>query len=325
MMSSTSTELPPVPQLVRKSAYGRTQLFLPTRGAMLREVKNMGGVERLDRANVYHVLDESYRSKKDVACWHCCEMIAPDELRIPLPRIYDTAEKAYHVYGTTCCAGCAKAFVLESTTFDRGQHLNVLMKMLREVFGITGDICETPPRPALKRFGGMFDPARMRNTDRERVRNFRLVEPPFISYCMIIEEHLGSEAAAAGLSTDWTTQKDATAASTSGTTTTTAACPAPAACEDVDMLEEPQPPGLFVDYMQSRKDGKETVATQNPSSSSSDDAGSFKNKRTRESAATNKNKASDGATTINKARPSKTKPQGPMTKFYASSSSDQTS
>ena len=169
----------------------------------------------------------------------------------------------------------------------------------------------------------MFDPVRMRNADRERMRSFRLVEPPFISYSMIVEEHLGSEAAEAGLSTDWT-RKDV--ASTSSHAVPATACPPP--CEDVDMLEEPRPPGLFVEYMQSRKDGKEAVApsSQHPSSSS-EEAGSSKNKRTREAAPATNNKASGGGAGTSKARPPpppKTKPQGPMTKFYASSS-DQTS
>lgn len=249
---STTTELPPVPQLVRKSAYGRTALFLPTRGAMLREVKCMGGVERHDRANVYHVLEDTYNSQKEVACWHCCDMIPSDGPRIPLPRIYDTADKTYHVYGSTCCAGCAKAYVLEHTSFDRGQHLSVLMKMLREVYGIRGDVCEMPPRPALQRFGGMFDPRRIRAADAERTRSYRMIEPPFVSYCMIVEEHLGEEAARAGLRTDWA-KGDTVAPLSQPSSQPPPPSQEAITAQDVEMLEEPLPPGLYTAYMQTRQ------------------------------------------------------------------------
>ena len=58
-------------------------------------------------------------------CWHCCEEVVH---AVPLPRVYDTAEKAYFVYGVTCSPSCAKAYVLEHTTFDRGQHLDLLVQ-----------------------------------------------------------------------------------------------------------------------------------------------------------------------------------------------------
>ena len=125
-------------RLVRKSAYGRTQLFLPDRGVVMREVKCMGGVLRRDAASVFHLLAEA-RHEPGAACWHCCEPIDGDPSTVvPLPRLYDAAAQVYHVYGRTCPPGCAKAYVLEHTTFDRGQHLNTLVRMLREVFGVEG-------------------------------------------------------------------------------------------------------------------------------------------------------------------------------------------
>ena len=91
---------------------------------------------------------------------------------MPIPRVYDPTEQAYHVYGRTCSPGCAKAYVIEHTTFDKGQHLNVLVHMLREVFGIDGPVAAAPPRQALRRFGGVFDPRAQRKAE------CRLVTPP---------------------------------------------------------------------------------------------------------------------------------------------------
>ena len=167
---------------VRKSAYGRTQLFLPSTTTLMREVKCMGGVTQYANASVYHLL--SHESK---CCWHCAEPVRDPKRRIALPRLYDADEGVYHVYGCACSPGCAKAYVLEHTTFDRGQHLNVLVRMLREVYGVTDPVRAAPPRPALLRWGGPFDPRKQTKAE------CRLVEPPFVSYCMLAEERVPAE------------------------------------------------------------------------------------------------------------------------------------
>ena len=210
---------PPPARLVRKSAYGRTQLFLPASGTVMREVKCMGGVAKRETAHVYHLLPDA-RDAEGACCWHCCEEIPPGAPVVPLPRVH--ADGVYHVYGRTCSPGCAKAYVLEHTTFDRGQHLNVLVKMLREVYGVEGPVHETPPRPALRRFGGPFDP---RSQPRAACR---LVEPPFVSYCMLVEERAACEEV-----------------------------PSAPAVEEADTLDEPPPPGLFADY--ARRRGEESA------------------------------------------------------------------
>ena len=202
-------------RLVRKSAYGRTQLFLPSPTAVLREVKCMGGMTKKETASVYHVLPAAHEAG-GAACWHCCEPVG--SASIPIPLYYDSGERVYHVYGTTCCPGCAKAYILEHTTFDRGQHLNVLVKMLREAYGVAHPVVETPPRPALKRFGGAFDP-----TTQPKAA-CRLVEPPFVSYTMIVEERAGQPVELA---------------------------------EEAESLHEPPPPGIYADFVRAQQ---QTVA-----------------------------------------------------------------
>lgn len=178
---------------------------MPTTTAATREVKCLGGMGQRNTASVFHVLPE----RPQGCCWHCCEAIEGTVL--PLPRHYDAEEGVFHVYGATCSPGCAKAYILEHTTFDRGHHLDVLIKMLREVYGVTGSIAEAPPRPAMRRFGGAFDPKTQRRAE------CRLVEPPFVSYCMLVEERAAAETLAA---------------------------------EEAEALDEPPPPGLYADYVQ---------------------------------------------------------------------------
>lgn len=212
-------ELPTKPRMIRKSAYGRTELFLPSTGVQLREVKCMSGITQRDDACVYHLLPDAC-AQPGVCCWHCCEEITNEHTRVPLPRVYDSSERVFHVYGCTCSPACAKAYILEHTTFDRGQQLNVLTKMLREVFGVTWDVCATPPRPALKRFGGFFDPKKQVHAE------CRMLEPPFVSYCMIVEERA---------TTDINQDRAL----------------APTPMDEETTLDEPQGPALYEDFMKS--------------------------------------------------------------------------
>jgi hypothetical protein len=167
-------------RVVRKSAFGRTGLFLPSTNVILREVRCMGGVTRHDGVSVFHM--HNMENKENVVCWHCCEEFEGDGM--PIPRIFDPIENVYHVYGHFCSPSCCKGYILEHTTFDRGQHMNVFVKMLRQVYGIHHAVVEAPPRISLKKFGGMFDIAEFR-----KMHNICTVcQPPFVSYCMVVEE-----------------------------------------------------------------------------------------------------------------------------------------
>ena len=205
-------------QIVRKTAYGRTELFLPSQTAIVREVKCMKGVLRYDTASVYHMLPPSHE-EDDVVCWHCCEAI-PKGQTIPLPKVYDTAEKVFHVYGATCSPSCAKAYIVEHTTYERGKHMNVLTKMLKEVYGITSPVPIAPPRCSFRRFGGPFQPSRKTNCD------FSLLHPPFVSYCMLVEERgANGEVSQATLPAE------------------------NMVLEEADTFDEPPPPGLYAGFL----------------------------------------------------------------------------
>lgn len=178
------------PISIRKSAFGRTNLFLNGSTTLFREVKcSASSMTRQATASVYHMHDtnkliesENELNKENIVCWHCCHKFAEEGFR--LPRSYDPQEKTYHVYGWFCSANCCKAYILEHSTFDRGYQMNIFVRMLREVYGISSGIIESPPRISLKMFGGPFD-----------IESFRtqknvctVVHPPFVSYCMLIEE-----------------------------------------------------------------------------------------------------------------------------------------
>lgn len=167
--------------VVRKTAYGRTQLFLTDSNILLKDVSCTHGTVKRDAPIVFHTMNNPMNAER-CCCWHCCEEIDDPKSGVPMPRVYDTEKNKYYVYGITCSPSCAKAYILEHCTFDLGSHLNVFVHMMRHVYGINEPIIQTPPRPSLKRFGGMFDPKRSHKV------TCHLLEPPFVSYCMIAEE-----------------------------------------------------------------------------------------------------------------------------------------
>lgn len=171
---------------LRKSAFGRTNLFLKsTSRALMREIRcSASSSTRQASASIFHTHggNNAHTKPKDCACWHCCHGFETDGFR--LPRIFDPSDSTFHVYGWFCSANCAKAYILEHSTFDRGYQMNIFVRMLRDVYGITDSINEAPPRLSLKMFGGPFDIEAFRSQKNVCL----LVTPPFVSYCMLIEE-----------------------------------------------------------------------------------------------------------------------------------------
>lgn len=164
---------------------GRTDLFLKSTSVIFREIKcSTSTIARQSTASVFHRHGGNIASSKpdNCVCWHCCHPF--DDCGFRLPRIYDPTSATYHVYGWYCSANCAKAYILEHSNFDRGYQMNVFVRMLRDVHNITESINEAPPRLSLSMFGGPFDIETFRTQKNICVT----LNPPFVSYCMIIEE-----------------------------------------------------------------------------------------------------------------------------------------
>lgn len=171
--------------MLRKAVFGRTNLFLTTGSTIFKEVRcSASSKARQASASIFHSHGGNNAPTKpeNCACWHCCHTYETEGFRIP--RLYDSGEDIYHVYGWFCSANCAKAYILEHATFDRGYQMNIFVRMLRNVYGIDRQINEAPPRLSLKMFGGPFDIKSFRTE-----KNICLtITPPFVSYCMLIEE-----------------------------------------------------------------------------------------------------------------------------------------
>lgn len=209
----------------RKSSYGRTELFLKNPSIVQRDVRSSNAIPNNALSYRYHSM-QSHESLRGSCCWHCCDGIDDEDRVVPIPAVYDSVSGTFHVFGRTCSPGCAKAYILEHNTFDRGQCLNVLVRMLRDVYGITERVVETPPRPALRRFGGVFD-----TSMNERAR-CRLVKPPFVAYCMVVEEQRG-------VAPDASSDVHMSAMGED--------------CEDASVIEEPPPTGAYHEFIERKR------------------------------------------------------------------------
>jgi hypothetical protein len=96
--------------------------------------------------------------------------------------------------------------------------------MMHEVYGIQTPIIATPPRPTLVQFGGFVDATQKVCTE------ITVVEPPFVSYCMLAQEHAAKEDESQLL-----------------------LCSSISNLEEADTFEEPPPPGLYHEFVNEQK------------------------------------------------------------------------
>lgn len=165
---------------IRKSAFGRTQLFHNDANITFQELQCASSIVRKNEHDCkFHTIS----NEKKCNCWHCCHPF--DSEVIKLPRLYDIQEEVYHVYGTFCSLSCAKAYISQLPFFQKEQHLYVFNRMANEFYN-SSEVVEAPPRETLQMFGGPFTIEEFRSKTHRCV----VQHPPFVSYCMIVEEKM---------------------------------------------------------------------------------------------------------------------------------------
>jgi len=171
---------------LKRSLLGRTQLFLT--GINYTDVRCSASItQHVQRNSLFHPhrqngrLPEAFTKPCGLACWHCVHSFSTPP--IPVPKDYDAAEGTYHVFGCFCSLSCAKAYLLETPTFNTGLMVMLLSKMGREIYN-EGDIRAAPPRLSLDIFGGPYPIDVFRKQQNEVLVHV----PPFVSTYMVCEE-----------------------------------------------------------------------------------------------------------------------------------------
>ena len=183
-----NTSKHPLPEscVLKRSQLGRAQLFLT--GINYTDVRCSASItQHVQRNSLFHPhrqngrLPEVFNRPCDMACWHCVHRFTTPP--VPVPKDYDAAEGVYHVFGSFCSLACAKAYLLETPTFNTGLMVMLLSKMGREIYG-EEKIDPAPPRLSLDIFGGPFSI----DTFRAKKNKVLVHVPPFVSTYMVCEE-----------------------------------------------------------------------------------------------------------------------------------------
>ena len=137
--------------------------------------------------------------------------------------------------------------------------MNIFVRMLRDVYGIDSTINEAPPRIALNMFGGPFDI----KSFREQTNVCITITPPFVSYCMLIEErqplqNVGEQTELVQRGTVRGLRRPSEQ---------------PSSSKDIEDISQPQVEGLYASFLSERKEEK--------SATNSGDAPPAKRPRTR--------------------------------------------
>lgn len=135
----------------------------------------------------------------DVLCWNCRHQFDTVPVSIPRSTGICNTKSFYEVYGVFCSINCAKKYLLERHTHDQQNLLMQLNEVCVNVFGMDAlhvfNAKEAPPYIFLKAFGGHMD------IDEYRAKSLNcrtvLIEPPFVSHAMVLEEHSLKHTAAA--------------------------------------------------------------------------------------------------------------------------------
>lgn len=133
----------------------------------------------------------SWPTSTSLCCWHDCHPFTTTPIPIPKVRSKQTNTHVFVVYGIFCSANCAVAYILEKNTYDQQLVLLQFKTIMVDVFGLDADsvfaLEPAAPRIFLTMFGGHLSIDRFR--DQSLTVRATLLQPPFISYSMVLEEN----------------------------------------------------------------------------------------------------------------------------------------
>ena len=137
--------------------------------------------------------DATWPESTSIVCWHDCHRF--DTVPIPIPKVSrhtnNNQNTVYTIFGVFCSCNCAVAYILERNTYDQQLMLLLFKQMVIDVFHLnTRDVFTfepAPPRIFLDLFGGHLSITQFQESS--LVSRNTLLNPPFISYSMVLEEN----------------------------------------------------------------------------------------------------------------------------------------
>lgn len=179
----------PASCVLHQSSFDRTKLFVPEAERYDERRCSASITQYADRSSRFHSLAplnnrtaEGY-AHTTLHCWHDTRPFEGPV--VPAPKSFDVKERRFVVFGCFCSLSCAKAFMVESGSFDVGAQLVLLERMASELYG-TCNVVAAPPRLSLDVFGGPYSIERFRGMS--ATSEATIQAPPFVSTYMVCEE-----------------------------------------------------------------------------------------------------------------------------------------
>ena len=125
-----------------------------------------------------------------ICCWHDTEPFTTTPISIPKSQLHGDDEMVYVVYGVFCSVECASRWIITHHR-DAAQILLRFNRLLVEVYMMNPvdvfDMKLAPDAISLSKFGGPYTLDAFRAKNKTVV--VELLEPPFITYDMVLQEH----------------------------------------------------------------------------------------------------------------------------------------
>jgi hypothetical protein len=116
--------------------------------------------------------EDAWPSSTDILCWHCCHSF--ESVPIPLPLEYDDKRDRFKVSGTFCSWGCVKKYNLESSNQLKTVRMSLIRLLRKKWSGVTDELLPSPPRCALRAFGGWMS-----------IEDFRAASNSLLAYAVL--------------------------------------------------------------------------------------------------------------------------------------------
>lgn len=133
---------------------------------------------------------EVWPTSTSICCWHDTEPFSTTPLSIPKSQLHGDDEMVYVVYGVFCSVECAARWIITNHR-DAAQILLRFNRLLVEVYKMDPvsvfEMKLAPDAISLTKFGGPYTLEAFRAKNKTVV--VELLEPPFITYDMVLQEH----------------------------------------------------------------------------------------------------------------------------------------
>ncbi len=128
-------------------------------------------IQNLSKSIPYHYTNS--------VCWWCCHSLDVNSIPVPIPVKYNETTKKFKCTGIFCSFNCAKAYSVKMS-YGNGMLLYYLYKKTRTSGKQFPPFTPAPDRELLTMFGGILSISEFRESCKNGINTFNILEYPII-------------------------------------------------------------------------------------------------------------------------------------------------